>query len=228
MNNDELLLLNNYKAGLSQRALSDITHFSLGKVNKLLSSLKEQGFIDTKGNLANEKVNELKVKNAIILAAGPGLRMLPISDEAPKQLLNVKGEILIERMIEQLKEKGINNIAIVVGFKKEQFEYLIDKYSVKLVVNKDYGKDSNLRSLFLAAKYIDNSYIIPGDLYFYDNPFNKYELNSYYTLSTKERMTGFFYVDKKGNLMIGKNKFYDAIGMTFINIEETCHSLFCG
>ncbi|MDE6293771.1 MAG: NTP transferase domain-containing protein, partial [Clostridiales bacterium] len=70
-------------------------------------------------------------KSAIILAAGFGMRMVPINTEVPKGLLEVNGVPLIERVIKQLHEVGIFDIHILVGFLKEQYEYLIDKYSVK-------------------------------------------------------------------------------------------------
>ena len=86
----------------------------------------------------NDQVNINKQKtnsNAIILAAGQGIRMIPINNSVPKALLEVNGEILIERIIEQLNESNINDITIVVGFMEDQFNYLIDKYDVKLVSN---------------------------------------------------------------------------------------------
>ena len=64
-----------------------------------------------------------KVKNAIIMAAGLSSRFAPLSYEKPKALITVKGEVLIERQIRQLKEAGIHDIAIVTGYKKEKFEY---------------------------------------------------------------------------------------------------------
>lgn len=59
-------------------------------------------------------------RNAIIMAAGTSSRFVPLSSEKPKALLEVKGEILIERQIRQLKEAGINDISIVIGYKAER------------------------------------------------------------------------------------------------------------
>jgi len=87
--------------------------------------------------LQNKK--SYKVDNAIFLAAGFGSRFVPITYELPKGLVSVKGEPMIERQIRQLLEKGINEIIIVVGYLKEKFDYLIDKYKVKLVYNPDYS-----------------------------------------------------------------------------------------
>mgnify|MGYP000160977665 CR=1 FL=1 len=91
-------------------------------------------------NINIQKTNS----NAVILAAGQGIRMIPINNSVPKALLDVNGEILIERIIEQLIESNINDITIVVGFMEDQFHYLIDKYGVKLVSNAEYKEKNNL------------------------------------------------------------------------------------
>lgn len=72
-------------------------------------------------------------KRAIILATGFGMRMVPINTEMPKGLLEVNGEPLIERIIKQLHEVGIQEIYVIVGFMKEKYEYLMDEYGVDLV-----------------------------------------------------------------------------------------------
>lgn len=74
----------------------------------------------------------------MILAAGYGMRTVPINTETPKGLLEVNGEVLIERIIRQLHEVGIYEIYVVVGFMKERYEYLIDDFGVELVVNEEY------------------------------------------------------------------------------------------
>ena len=67
------------------------------------------------------------MKNAIILAAGTASRFVPLSAEFPKGLLEVKGEILIERQIRQLREAGVRDITLVLGYKAEMFSYLEGK-----------------------------------------------------------------------------------------------------
>ena len=106
-------------------------------------------------NINIQKTNS----NAVILAAGQGIRMIPINNSVPKALLDVNGEILIERIIEQLIESNINDITIVVGFMEDQFHYLIDKYGVKLVSNAEYKEKNNLHSLILVRNLINNTYI---------------------------------------------------------------------
>ena len=112
-------------------------------------------------------------KNAIILAAGKSSRFAPFTYEKPKGLFRVKGEILIERQIEQLKEAGVDRIVVVVGYMKEKFFYLEQKYSpcVELVVNNEFGKKGNLYSIYMAREFLANTFICCADHYFTSNLF---------------------------------------------------------
>ena len=110
-------------------------------------------------------------KNAIILAAGKSSRFAPFTYEKPKGLFCVKGQILIERQIEQLIEAGIDEIYIVVGYMKEKFFYLKQKYGVKLIVNNEFGKKGNLYTLYVAREHLKNTFICCADHYFVRNPF---------------------------------------------------------
>ena len=170
----------------NQRVLAELCGHSLGSVNKSVMALIKDGYLS--GDMrptekAKDEAGRKAPKNAVILAAGAGMRMAPINTAAPKALLEIKGEPLIERIIRQLHEVGIKEIYIVVGFMKEQFEYLIDEYGVKLIVNSDYGAKNNLHSLKLAARHISNTYIIPSDIWCYRNPFSTRELYSWYMVS---------------------------------------------
>lgn len=122
-----------------------------------------------------------KVDNAIILAAGTSSRFAPLSFEIHKSLIMVRGEVLIERQIKQLREKGIKQIVIVTGYKAEQFDYLIDKYGVILVHNNEYLVRNNHSSIFAAKQYLSNSYICSSDNYFVNNPFELYHEQSFYS-----------------------------------------------
>ena len=114
MNKQELDLLNIIKkeAYVNQRQLSEASGYSLGKVNTSLAELVKAGYLNADYRLteqAKELFTENRPNQAVILAAGAGMRMIPINTEVSKGMLEVKGETLVERLIKQLKEKGISS-----------------------------------------------------------------------------------------------------------------------
>ena len=111
-------------------------------------------------------------KNAVILAAGKSNRFAPFTYEKPKGIFTVRGEILIERQIEQLIEAGIDDIYVVIGYMKEKFFYLENKYpQVKFIINNTFGSYGNIYSLYVSRKYLKNTFICCADHYFLNNPF---------------------------------------------------------
>ena len=188
MNIQECDILNNIICFpyINQRRLSETSGHSLGVVNRSIKNLLQEGYINEEIQPTKKALDMLHAsapKNAIILAAGFGMRMVPINTEVPKGLLEVHGEPLIERLIKQLHEVNIHNIYVVVGFMKEQYEYLIDEYNIELIVNSEYAMKNNLHSLKLASDYLSNSYIVPCDIWCDQNPFSKHELYSWYMVS---------------------------------------------
>ena len=170
----------------NQRVLAKNSGHSLGIVNRSIKELISQGYLNESIELtikAKEEVCKNTPKQAVILAAGFGMRMVPINTEVPKGLLEINGEPLIERIINQLHDIGIKKIYIVVGFMKEKYEYLIDEYGVELVVNPNYATKNNLHSIRLVKSHLENSYIIPCDIWCDRNPFNQYEFYSWYMVS---------------------------------------------
>lgn len=172
---------------ITQRDISDTLAISLGKVNKLIAQLKEKCLLvsSDKGYGLTEKgldaLKPYKVDNAIIMAAGMSSRFAPLSYERPKGLLRVKGEILIEREIRQLHEAGITDITVVVGYMKEKFFYLEEKFGVSIVVNEDYYKFNNTSTLIRVLDKLSNTYICSSDNYFVDNVFEPYVYQGYYS-----------------------------------------------
>ena len=145
-------------------------------------NLKYDEYVDDKKltDKAEKYLQTHKIDNAIILAAGVSTRFVPLCFEQPKSLLTVKGEVLIERQINQLKEKGINDITIVVGFMKEKFDYLRDKYGVSIVETEDYRIRNNHASVYAAKAKLGNTIITSSDLYFTKNIFQTYAYDAYY------------------------------------------------
>lgn len=210
---------------LNQRKISENLNISLGLVNKTIKELIEDNYLTNNFQLTEQAIKLIKfskTQNAIILAAGYGMRMVPINTEIPKGLLEVKNEVLIERIIKQLHEVRIYNIKIVVGFMKEQYEYLIDKYNVELVVNPNYKDKNNLYSLSLVKEYINNTYIIPCDIYCETNPFNEIELYSWYMVENQTDENSSIRVNRKVELVKTENNNAGnkMIGIAYINSED--------
>ena len=119
--------------------------------------------------------------NAVIMAAGTSSRFAPLSYERPKALIEVRGEILLERQIRQLKEAGIDEIFLVCGYKKEQFEYLRKKFGIQIADNPDYLTRNNNSSIWAVKEHLGNTYICSSDNYFTVNPFEKNVSEAYYS-----------------------------------------------
>lgn len=211
MNNSKQDMLNNLikEPFINQRILAAQTGHSLGIVNRSIKELILEGYLDEEIRPTEKALREAKEKapkNAIILAAGFGMRMVPINTETPKGLLEIKGERLIERTIRQLHEVGITEIYVVVGFMKEQYEYLIDEYGVDLIVAPDYATKNNLHSLKTAADHLSNSYIIPCDIWFEKNPYSRNELYSWYMVSDLVDDDSTVRVNRKQELVVQKEQ----------------------
>ncbi|MCR5793824.1 MAG: NTP transferase domain-containing protein [Solobacterium sp.] len=109
-----------------------------------------------------------RIKRAIIMAAGKGERMRPLTDTVAKPLVKVNGVRMIDSVIDALHENGINEIHIVTGHLKEQFEELKEKYDVDLIENPYYDTCNNISSLYCARDYIDDVIILDGDQIVFD------------------------------------------------------------
>lgn len=210
---------------INQRHLSEITGHSLGVVNKSLKALLKEGYLNERMKYTDKAyalLSESHPKNAVILAAGYGMRMVPINTELPKGLLEVNGEPLIERTIRQLHERDIENIYVVVGFMKESYEYLIDEYGVEFLYNDEYAVKNNLHSLYQARNVLENSYIIPCDIWCGENPYREHEFYSWYMVSDLVDDDSSVRVNRNMDLVsvprgVGGNS---MIGISYLNKED--------
>ena len=224
---------------LNQRQLAEETELSLGSVNSAVKTLEDQGLIE-EGLITPKGLEALKpyeVKNAIIMAAGLSSRFAPISYEKPKGVLKVRGEVLIERQIHQLLEAGITDITVVVGYKKEYFFYLEEKYGVKIVVNPDYATRNNNSTLWYVKDQLDNTYICSSDDYFTQNPFEHYVYEAYYSATyvagetdewclkegRGERITGVEIGGSNSWIMLGHVYFDRQFSKKFVDILEAVY-----
>lgn len=207
--------------------------------DEVLNSLIQKGYADaTYERITDAGIKALepyRVKNAVILAAGAATRFLPLSLEQPKGLFEVKGEPLINRQIEQLRDAGITDITVVLGYKKEMFFYLKEKYNVEFIFNATYNKKSNIESIYLARKKLGNTYICSCDDYFIDNPFQTFEYESFYAgmyVNKKKdemyvitdhdnRITKLIERKSSGKMLLGHSFWNKDFSKDFIHAAET-------
>lgn len=110
-----------------------------------------------------------RIENAIIMAAGIGQRMRPVTLETPKPLIPVNGVRMIDTVIQALHANGIQDITVVTGYLKEKFDVLKEQYpDVRLVENPYYDTCNNISSLYCAREYLGNTMILDGDQMIYD------------------------------------------------------------
>ncbi len=210
---------------ISQRGLAEVLQVSLGSVNKLVAECADRGLLEAcadSGDGSSEKgagrgksryrlteaglsyLEPYRMDGAVIFAAGFGSRFVPLTFEQPKGLVEVLGERMIEREICQLHEAGITDITIVVGYLKEKFEYLIDKYDVKLLYNPEYLTKNNLSTYWHARELFRgrNMYLLVSDNWIRDNIFHRYECGSWYSSVFMEGPTSEWCLDinKKGRI----------------------------
>ena len=149
-----------------------------------------------------------KVDKAIIMAAGEGTRMRPLTLHTPKPLISVNGTPMIENIIQSLHKNEIKEIYIVVGYLKEKFEYLKSKYSnITIINNPYYNTCNNISSLYVARNFIDNSIILDGDqIIFNDDILTPYFYKSGYNVIWTDNHTTEWLLTVKNNTIVHCNR----------------------
>ena len=133
-----------------------------------------------------------KAVRAIIMAAGKGERMHPLTEKVPKPLIRVNGRRMIDSVIEGLRANGILEIYIVVGHLKELFEELKILYpGVELIENPYYETCNNISSLYAVRDHLENCMILDGDQIIYDPSIlaPEFERSGYNAVWTDEETT---------------------------------------
>lgn len=92
---------------------------------------------------------------AIIVAAGQASRLMPITNDKPKCLLEIGGKTIMERQLEVLRQCGIDDIVVVKGYKREMINYP----GVRYYENTDYENNNILSSLFYAQSEMDDDFV---------------------------------------------------------------------
>ncbi|MDD7266589.1 MAG: NTP transferase domain-containing protein [Lachnospiraceae bacterium] len=162
----------------------------------------------------------ITVDNAVIMAAGTASRFAPLSYERPKALIEVRGEVLIERQIRQLRAAGIRDIYVVTGYRAADFNYLQERFGVILRHNADYNTRNNQASIHAVRDILKNSYVCSADNYFLQNPFAAKEEAAYYAAvyadgETKEWCLTMDETDRICGVQIGGRAAWYMLGHTF-------------
>lgn len=145
-----------------------------------------------------------KVKQAIIMAAGLGKRLQPVTFETPKPLIRVNGTRMIDTIIRGLHANGINKIYIVVGYLREQFEELTEEYEgITIVNNPYYNECNNIASLYVARNYLEDALIIDGDQIIYNNDIltPEFEKSGYNAVWVEENTTEWIMQVQRGKVI---------------------------
>lgn len=247
MNEEFLTLREIYeKKSVSQRKIAEALDISVGKANKIFSDLKDKKYFESDDTTpiltkkAIDLVESHKIGTAIILASEKMI-VGKKNNFTPAGLTEIANVTIIERLINQLKERGINDIHVIAGNDIERYEYLIDLYDIDFRYDKDYGiKDSLSKLLKMKDVLLNNdAYIIDSNVYVEENIFHQYEIEPYInvrfmkdigtglrvsTTKTKELVT----VEHGGEnaLALTKISFFDkATSKILINFMEKYNAL---
>lgn len=169
---------------LTQRELASRCDMSLGTVNKALARLGDRGLVED-GMIDDAGIDELepyRVRRAVLVAAGFGSRMVPVTLNTPKPLVRVHGRRIIDSLLDPLIAVGIEEIYVVRGYLAEQFDQLLYDYpTIRFLENPLYNEANNISSLMQAKDLLQNAYVMESDLLL-RNPalVSKYQYRSNY------------------------------------------------
>ena len=210
------------KERLSQRGFSKKIGLSVGTINATIMQLEEKGLLAdgmiTQAGL--EALEPYRVKRAIFIAAGFGSRMVPITLNIPKPLVRVKGERIIDSILDAVVAAGIEDIVIVRGYLSEQFDQLLYKYpNIKFVENPAYNEANNISSAMCVRYLLGNSYVCEGDILLH-NPkiIQKYQYQSNYCGIKVDRTDDWCLFENKGRITgvaVGGENCHQMMGISY-------------
>ena len=224
---DVLVYLTEHTGKISQRSIAQGTGLSVGTVNRIMAEFSEKGCV-VDGAITENGYRELepyRVKQAIFIAAGFGSRLAPITFNTPKPLVRVKGQRIIDGLIDAVLAQGINEIYIVRVYLGEQFDQLLYKYPIiQFIENPVYNEANNISSMYCARYLLKNAYVLEADLLLY-NPalIKKYQYSSNYLGVPVEKTDDWCLEVKDGyisRLAIGGVNCHHLFGISYWTEED--------
>lgn len=208
----------------TQRMLAKKAGMSLGAVNKTSNELASLGYCEN-GRITEAGLSALepyRVKRAVIMAAGFGSRLVPVTLNTPKPLVRVNGKRIIDSLLDAIVGVGITEIYLVRGYLSEQFDQLLAKYpTIKLIENPFYNEANNISSVMCARSHLQNAYVCEADLLLY-NPdlIKKYQYSTNYLGVPVEKTDDWCFNCKNGyisKMSIGGVNCFHMFGISYWN-----------
>ncbi len=211
----------------TQRKLADDLTVSVGLINKMLRQCEDANMIQVSEDRVIsisehglQLLEPYKVRKAIVVAAGFGSRLAPVTLKTPKPLVTVNGVRIIDTLLDALLAAGITSIFIVRGYKGEQFDTLLEKYPmIRFVENPLYNESNNISSVYAAKDLIDRCYICEADLIISDpSIITKYQYESNYLACPVKETDDWCFETKSGyikSVAIGGEDVEQMVGISY-------------
>lgn len=193
------------------------------------ASLVRRGLTDGEGTITEAGLAALapyRARRAVLLASGFGSRMLPITINTPKPLVRVRGRRIIDSLLDALVAVGIEEIYVVRGYLKEQFDQLLYRYpTVRFIDNPIYDSTNNISSAMLAEDHFENCYAFESDLYLVNTDLiSRYQWQSNYLgVPVDETPDWCFVTDEDGvivDLKKGGERCHHMYGISYWSAED--------
>ena len=162
--------------------------------------------------------------NAIILAAGKGERLRPLTKEKPKCMVDLFGKSILNWQIEKFQKFGIKDITIITGYKSKS----INHQQLNVIKNPEFDSTNMVETLFCARKKLLNSTIVSyGDILFEDNVLKKIiDSKDDFSVVVDKNWLEYWKIrnenplDDAESLMINSEGYLTSIGQKVKTIEE--------
>ncbi|WP_139653402.1 sugar phosphate nucleotidyltransferase [Raoultibacter phocaeensis] len=212
---------------VTQRELSAMSGLSVGTVNKVVADLTGADLM-TEGSVTQagfEALEPYRVQRAVLIAAGFGTRLVPITLNTPKPLIRVRGDRIIDSLLEALSAAGIEEVYIVRGYLSEQFDQLRYRYpNIEFIENPFYNEANNISSALAAKDLLENAYVMESDLLLYNRSLiTRYQYDSNYLGVPVEVTDDWCFESKRGvitKLTVGGTNCHHMFGISYWTSED--------